>query len=67
MASYRQTNKLLLSMSQTRRVKTTTNGIYVQQFKYANTIPTVLCMSNGLICGYITSIRDKEIVTSCIT
>ena len=67
MASYRQTSKLLLSVSQPRRVKTTTNGICMQLFKYANTIPTVLCMSNGLIRGYITGIHDKEIVTSCIT
>ena len=37
------------------------------QFKYANTIPTVLYMSNGLICGYITGICNKGIVTSCIT
>ena len=34
--------------------------------KYANTIPIVLFMNSGLICGYITGIHDKRIVTSCI-
>ena len=32
------------------------------QFKYA----TVLCMSNILICGYVTGINDKRIVTSYV-
>ena len=66
MAGYRQTNKLLLDTSQPRRAKFTTNRIYVHQFKYTNTISTVLCMSNDLICGYITGIHDKRIVMSCL-
>ena len=44
-------------------MKTSTNGICTWQFKYANTIPTVLRMSNGLICGYITGIHGNRIVT----
>ena len=56
MASYRQTSKLLLGASQPRRVKTTLDGMYTWQFKYANTIPSVLSTSNDLIHGYITSI-----------
>ena len=41
--------------------------IYSWQFKYVNAIHTVLCISNGLICPYITGIHDKRIVTSCTT
>ena len=69
---YRQTSKSLPDASQPRRVKITTNRIYMWRFKYANTMPTVLCVHeqwfnrlSGLICGYITSIHDKRIVTSC--
>ena len=47
MAGYRQTTKLLPGKSQQWWVKTTTKQIYVWQFEYANTIPTVLCMKNG--------------------
>ena len=47
--------------------KTTANGRFSWQFKYVNTILIILCMSNGLICAYITSIHDKRIVTSCTT
>ena len=46
-------------MSQQRRMSTTN----IIQFKYANTVPTVLCTSNGLICDYTTGIHDKRIVT----
>ena len=63
MAGYRQTSKLILGASQPRRLKTTTDGMYAWQFKYANTIPSVLSMSNDLIRGYITGIHDKTIVT----
>ena len=31
-----------------RRVKTTTNTIYMQQIEYANTVQTLSCMSNDL-------------------
>ena len=58
---YKQTSKLLQDTSQSR-LKMITNGIYEWQLKYANTIPTVICMSNGLICGYITGIYDKELL-----
>ena len=54
MAHYRQTSKFLQSASLPRRVKTTTNRINTWKFKYvcyANTIPTVLCTNNGLICA----------------
>ena len=44
---YRQTSKSLPGTISPTRVKTTTNTIYVWQFKYANTLPIVLCMSNG--------------------
>ena len=44
--------------------KTTTNGRYLCQFKHVNAKLIVLCMSNGLICAYIT---DKGIVRSCTT
>ena len=67
MAGYWQASKSLLGVSQPRRVKIITDGTYKWQFKYANTIPTILCTSNGLTCGYITGIRDKRIVTSHIT
>ena len=44
----------LRSTSQPTRVKITTNRIiYAWQLKYAIVMPTVLCMSNGLICDYI--------------
>ena len=65
-AGYRQTSKLLPGVSQSRRVKSTTNGICTWRFKYANTIPTVLCVNNGIICGYITGIHDKRTVTSWV-
>ena len=65
MAGYRQTRNSLPGMSQPRRKYTTTNRIYSWQFKYVNALLLVLCMSNGLICGYINSIHDKIIVTSC--
>ena len=61
-AGYSQTRKSLPDVSQQRRVNTTN----VIQFKYANTVPTVLCTSNGLICDYNTGIHDKRIVTLCI-
>ena len=35
-------------------------------FKYANTIPTFQCISNGLICGYITGIHNKRIILSWV-
>ena len=66
-AGYRQTRKLLPGVSQPRRVKTTTNGICKWQFNYANTIPTVSCTSNGLICGYVTGIHDERIFMLCVT
>ena len=47
-ADYRQTSKSLPGASPPTRMKTTTNRIYIWQFKYANTMPTVLCTSNGL-------------------
>ena len=65
MAGYRKTSKSLLGMSKSRRVKTTTIGIYVWQFEYANIIPTVLCMSIDLMCHYITDIHNKRIFMSC--
>ena len=34
--------------------------MHMWQFKDANTIPTILCMSNDLICGYITGIQDES-------
>ena len=47
------TNKqIATSVSPPTGVKTTTNEIYASQFKYANTMPTVLCTNNGLIHGY---------------
>ena len=60
--AYRQTSKLLPGVSQSRRVKSTTNGICTWRFKYANTIPTVLRVYNG----YITGIHDKRTVTSWV-
>ena len=39
-----------------------TEVAYNAERKYVNAILIVLCMSNGLICAYITGIR---IVTSC--
>ena len=43
--------------------------IYVWRFKYGNTMPAVLCMSNSLICGYIAGIHFfyKRNVTSLVT
>ena len=45
--------------------------IYIWQLKYANTVPTVLCMSKGLIYGYVTGIHfyqyEKVAITSCVT
>ena len=67
MVGYRQKSKSLPGAMQPTRVKTTTNKIYAWQFKYANTIPTVVCTNNGLICGYITGIHDKRIVISVVT
>ena len=55
--SYSHTSKSLSGSNLPTRVKTTTNRIYTCQFKYANTIPTVLCMDNSLICGCITDIH----------
>ena len=66
MGSYRQKSNSLLAASQPRRVKTTRNGIYLWQFQYDNIIYTIPCTSNGVICGYKTSIRDKRIVLSYI-
>ena len=43
------------------------NRIYLWQFKYVNAILIFLCMSNGLICVYITCNHDKRIVSSCTT
>ena len=63
-ASYRQTNKLLPSVSLSTRVITTRNRIYTWYFKYASNVPTVLCMSNGLICGYIYLVSE---VWGCYT
>ena len=37
-------------------MKTTTINI-MQHFKYANTVPTVLCMNNNLICGYTVGVH----------
>ena len=67
MSGYRKTRNSLLGASQSRREITTTNRRYLWQFKYVNAILIVLCMSNGLICAYITGIHDKRIVTSCTT
>ena len=53
----RQTSKLQPGMSQQTWVKTTTNRTYAWQFKYANTMPTVLCTNIGLICGYTAGIH----------
>ena len=53
---YKQASKWLLEVSLQVRVKTTTRGVYAWQFKYANTMPTVLCFSNGLLCGNTASI-----------
>ena len=54
-----------VQLNQSRREKSTANGRYLWQFKYVSAIP--LCVSNGLISGYITSIHDKRIVTSYTT
>ena len=67
LACYKQISKLLPGTSQPRRVKATIDRIYTKQFKCVNTIPTILYMSNSLICGYITGSNDKRIVTSCVT
>ena len=57
MATARQTCKSLPGASQPTGVKTTTNRIYAWQFKFGgNSMPTVQCMSNGLICGYTAGI-----------
>ena len=64
--SYRQISKSLLVVSQPRTVKTTTNGIYVWQFKYANTVPTVLITSNSFNMWLHHCHCDKRIVTSCM-
>ena len=37
----------------------------LSSYMYVNAILIVLCMSNGLICAYITGIHDKRIVISC--
>ena len=63
-ADYRQTSKLLPGISQPKRVKSTTNRIWTWQFKYASTMPIVLCMSNGLICSislaFTSTCRQKK-------
>ena len=56
-ASYSQTNKLLLGVRWPIRTISTTNRVYVWQSKYATTMPTVLCTSNGPNRGYITGIH----------
>ena len=55
--SFKQTSKSLPGTSPPTRVKTTTNRIYAWHFEYANTMPTILCTSNGVICGYVTGIH----------
>ena len=56
-ASYKHTSKSLHGLSPPTRVKATTNAIYVWQFKYANTMPTVTYMYNDLIYDYIAGIN----------
>ena len=67
MTGYRQASKSLLDVTQPRRVKTIRGDTYTWKFKYANTITTILCTSNGLICGYITGIHDKKTLMWCVT
>ena len=56
-----QTNKqIAIRCGLSARMKTTTDTIYAWQFKDANTMPTVLCMSNGLICDYITDVPAAD-------
>ena len=62
MAGYRQTRQSLPGKNQPRKVKTSTNRVNVWQPTHANTISTGLCMTNGLLSGYIT---DKRNVSSC--
>ena len=70
---YGQISKSLPGMSWPTGVKTTTNGIYMWQFKYANIMSTVLCISNGLIYGYLSYIplafpsacRQKKYHVAC--
>ena len=45
--------KLLSSSSLPTRVKTTTSTMYVLQFKYAITVPTVTHTCNGLIISLV--------------
>ena len=61
MAGYKQTTNWLSDVSQPRGGKATINRIYLWQFKYVNAMLIVLCISNGLISGYITGTHDKEL------
>ena len=68
--SYRQTNKSLPGMNQPTIVKITTKRKYTWQFKYANTMPTFLCINTGFICGYIAGIHmsvNRRSIMSCVT
>ena len=56
-ASYKQTSKLLLGACPPTSMKTTRQTQYMQYFKYPNTVPTVPCTSNNLICGYIAGVH----------
>ena len=65
-AGCRQTSKSLPSTSPPTRVKITTDTIYALQFKYTNTMPTVLCMNNGLVHNYIAG-SDLRYSAFCVS
>ena len=59
---YRQTSKALPGVSLPTTVKTTTNRAYEWQFKYANTVPAVLCLNNTI---YWESFMEENIREFC--
>ena len=66
MATDKQANHYQMQVHQLEWKPPQTQYTY-DKFKHTNTIPTVLCTSNGLICGYITSAIDKRSITSHVT
>ena len=72
--THKRTHKQILqSSSPPKRVTITSNAVYMWQFNYANTstVPIVPCVSNNLICGYITGVHfcpqavDKRSIMWC--
>ena len=66
MADYRQ-NKIIATRREWAKKSENhyTWNIHIT-IQDASTIPTVLCTSHGLTCGYIIGINDKGIAMSCV-